>query len=125
MAWLRVTQHFKGHFPMDAGGVVFGGYGQKEVTPESFADACVKQNFPYVVHCSREGQYLDDVPAVTVVTTLVVPAVEAQVAPKSEAPAETGDVDTSSDALSSTIEVETETAAQRKARLKAEKASKE
>jgi hypothetical protein len=80
MAWLRPTPHYKGHFPLDAGGVIFGGYGQKEVTPDTFAAQVAGQNFPYVVPCDRSGKYLVDVPAVEIKTEVLVPATVAKVA---------------------------------------------
>lgn len=78
MAWLRVTPHYKGHFPLDGGGVQFGGYGPKEVTPDTFAAACAGQNFPYIVPCTREGKYLVDVPAIEVKVEVLVPEVKAE-----------------------------------------------
>lgn len=106
MSYLRVTPHYKGHFPLDGGGVTFGGYGQREVTPDEFADRIVKMNFPYIVHCSRDGQYLDDVPAVEVVKEVLVPAVKAEAsAPKSEAPAEAGSLAQDENPVPPVIEV--------------------
>ena len=52
--YLKLTKHFKGSLPVDAGGVVFAGYGQKEVSDE-FGQKCVASNFPYVVDCTNEG----------------------------------------------------------------------
>jgi len=80
MAWLRATAHYKGYFPLDAGGVMLGGYGPKEVTPDVFAAQVAAQNFPFVVQCDREGNYLVDVPAVEIKTEVLVAATVAKVA---------------------------------------------
>lgn len=61
--YLKLTKHYKGSFPVDAGGVTFAGFGQKEVS-DAFGKLCVDANFPYVVPCTNEGVPLVDVPPV-------------------------------------------------------------
>lgn len=91
MAYLRVTPHYKGHFPLEGGGATFGGYGQKEVTPDSVADYIANSNFPFIVKCDRDGKYLVDVPPVEEAAVPQVPSAPPEApAPKSPAPAEAG-----------------------------------
>jgi hypothetical protein len=107
MAYLRATPHYKGAFPLDIGGVTLGGYGQKEITPDSFADMVAAANFPFVVKCDRNGKYLVDVPPVEPVQKApeVLPEPKTEVEP-SKSETEAGEVAPDSDALSASIEIE-------------------
>lgn len=106
MAWLRVTPHYKGRFPLDGGGATFGGYGQKEVTPDSVADYIANSNFPFIVKCDRDGKYLVDVPPVDVPVVPQVPVAPAEApVPKSEAPAEAGSLAQDENPVPPVIEV--------------------
>lgn len=67
--FIKMTEHFKGSFPVDIGGVVFGGRAHKQVG-DAFGALLVKQNFPRVARCDADGRYLDPVPPVP---TPVVP----------------------------------------------------
>ena len=63
--FLRLTDHFRGKLPVDAGGLVFGGRMPKEVD-DAFGERIAAMNFPYVAKCDRDGNFLVDVPPVKV-----------------------------------------------------------
>jgi len=63
--FLKMTEHYKGRFPVDVGGLVFGGFGQKEVE-DSLGKMIADANFPLCAPCDREGNYTVAVPPVKV-----------------------------------------------------------
>ncbi len=64
--YIKLTEHYRGRFPADAGGVVFGGFGRKEV-PENVGKRIVKLTFPMVAECREDGSYVGEVPPVKVI----------------------------------------------------------
>lgn len=65
--FIRATEHFRGTFPVDVGGITLAGFGQKPVDEKLGAYIC-KVNFPFVVECDKDGKYLVAVPEVKVLT---------------------------------------------------------
>ena len=71
-----MTDHFKGRFPIDIGGLLVPGKDAVQVD-DRFGALLVKQNFPRVARCDASGKFLDAVPPVKV---------EVKVAPKPTEP---------------------------------------
>ena len=106
MAYLRATPHYKGSFPLDCGGFMLGGFGQKECTPDRLADMIAAANFPFIVKCDRLGTYLVDVPALTTEPAAEIPAQAAEIAVDEKSDDSSVDSDQNSEALSASIEIE-------------------
>ena len=64
--YICTTPHYKGRFPLDAGGVVLLGPTPKFVH-DDFGKLLLPGNFPKVVECDETGTYLVEIPPVPVI----------------------------------------------------------
>lgn len=85
--YLTVTEHYKGSFPVDIGGLQLAARGPRKVEPDEYAEKLLRMNFPYVVQCDENGKYLVEVPPLPEPPVLVL-APPTEPVSKSETPAE-------------------------------------
>ena len=123
--YLMLTEHFTGRYPIDIGGLTFNaGPGLPKEVDDKLGNLLAKANFPFAVPCTREGEPLVAVPAVKKIEVVIAPAKQAESKSEADPTAATeADGEVPGTPEGQPVVEEVETAAAKKARLKAEKAA--
>lgn len=59
--FIKITEHYKGRYPLDIGGLVFSGPNPREVE-DKFGELLAKSNYPVAVPCTKDGTLLMKIP---------------------------------------------------------------
>lgn len=72
--FIKMTEHYRGRFPVDIGGLVFSSHNPREVE-DKFGDLLVRSNYPNAAPCTKDGRLLMKVPPLSEAPKPVVPEV--------------------------------------------------